>query len=280
MTQEQLAKLFQRFQQADASTTRQFGGTGLGLALTKAFATLLGGDVEVRSTPGAAAPSPCGCPPRCSRRRRRGPPSPADAPRRADVVLVVDDDATQRELMSRFLAREGYAPAPRRTAPTGLALARALRPRAILLDVTMPGMDGWSVLSALKADPDLAGIPVVMVTFLTERALASSLGAADYVVKPVDWDRLRHVMERFREAEGDVLVVDDEADTRHRTRQTLEKNGWTVVEAANGQEALDQVARAIPRLILLDLNMPVMDGFDFLQALRAAPGCEPSRWWC
>ncbi len=101
----------------------------------------------------------------------------------------------------------------------------------------MPGMDGWSVLSALKADPELAGIPVVMVTFVSERALASSLGAADYVVKPVDWDRLRQVMERFRAAEGDVLVVEDEADMRQRTRQVLERIGWSVVEAATARGA-------------------------------------------
>jgi len=126
---------------------------------------------------------------------------------------------------------------------------------------------------ALKADPDLADIPVVMVTFVTERALAASLGAADYVVKPVDWDRLRHVMERFREAEGDILVVDDDEDTRHRSRVALEKNGWTVTEAANGRDALDQVERAIPRMILLDLTMPVMDGFAFLKELRDKPGC-------
>ena len=190
-----------------------------------------------------------------------------------DIVLVVDDDETQRELMSRFLVREGYAARTASDGPTGLDLARRLKPRAILLDVTMPGMDGWSVLSALKADPDLAAIPVVMVTFVTERALASSLGAADYVVKPVDWNRLRHVMEAFREAEGDVLVVDDEEDTRQRSRQALEKNGWSVVEAANGREGLEQVARSVPRVILLDLNMPEMDGFEFLHELRERPGC-------
>ena len=189
-------------------------------------------------------------------------------------MLVVDDDKTQRDLTSRFLLREGYAPRTAADGVTGLALARELRPRAILLDVTMPGMDGWSVLSALKADSDLAAIPVVMVTFVTERALASSLGAADYVLKPVDWERLRVVMERFREAEGDVLVIDDECDMRQRTRLVLEKHGWSVVEAENGAQALEKVAHATPRVILLDLNMPVMDGFEFLRALRERPGCE------
>ena len=93
-------------------------------------------------------------------------------------------------------------------------------------------------------------------------------------MKPVDWDRLRSVMDRFRDAEGDVLVVDDDPSARQRTRQELERNGWTMVEAENGQVALEVVARAVPRLILLDLIMPVMDGFEFLRILREQPGCE------
>ena len=276
MTTDQLTKLFQRFHQADASTTRQFGGTGLGLALTKAFVDLLGGDVDVRSTEGQGStfevvlPATLGLPARA--------PSAAGAADRdgaedRDIVLVVDDDETQRELMSRFLVREGYAAHTAADGQSGLALARLLKPRAILLDVTMPGLDGWSVLSALKADAELAPIPVVMVTFTSERALAASLGAADYVIKPVDWNRLRHVMEAFRDSVGDVLVVDDEEDSRHRARQALEKNGWSVVEAGDGREALAQVAHSLPRVILLDLNMPVMDGFEFLRELRARPGC-------
>ena len=276
MSEEQIDRLFQRFQQADASTTRQFGGTGLGLALTKAFASLLGGDVEVRSSLGEGStfevivPSHLGA---AAPQEGLAEKAAVEDTAGRDIILVVDDDETQRDLMSRFLVREGYAARTAADGPTGLALAKRLKPRAILLDVTMPGMDGWSVLSTLKADADLANIPVVMVTFVTERALAASLGAADYVIKPVDWNRLRHVMEAFRDAEGDVLVIDDEADMRHRSRQALERNGWSVVEAANGQEGLDQVACAVPRVILLDLNMPVMDGFDFLRELRARPGC-------
>ena len=277
LTAEQLGKLFQRFQQADASTTRQFGGTGLGLALTKAFAALLGGRVEVSSKPGEGSAFTVHLPamvpaPGAEQHAVEAAHQAAIPPH--DSVLVVDDDQSQLDLMSRFLIREGYTVSTAIDGATGLALARRLRPRAILLDVTMPGLDGWSVLSALKADPELASIPVVMVTFLAERALASSLGAADYVMKPVDWTRLRHVMERFRADEGDVLVVDDEADTRQRTRQALEKDGWSVAEAANGKDALQQIGVNKPRLILLDLNMPVMDGFAFLRELRSRAGCE------
>jgi CheY-like chemotaxis protein len=151
----------------------------------------------------------------------------------------------------------------------GLALARQLRPVAITLDVVMPEMDGWSVLSALKADPDLADVPVVMLTMVDDRNKGFRLGAADYLVKPVDPDRLTAVLRRHHaDAAGcRVLVVDDDADLRRRLRGLLEAVGWAVDEAADGREALDRLA-ARPSLILLDLLMPEMDGFEFLAQLR------------
>jgi PAS domain S-box-containing protein len=283
MTEEQQAKLFRRFQQADASTTRKFGGTGLGLALTKAFSAMLGGDLVVESAPGRGSTFTVRLPAVHGEHEARGAVedqagaagegTASDAAPGGGVVLVVDDDPAQRELMTRFLEREGFAT---RTAPdgrAGLELARALRPRVILLDVLMPGLDGWSVLSALKADSELAAIPVVMVTSVGERGLAASLGAAEYVPKPVRWERFREVMERFREASGDVLVVDDDPDTRRRMRAALEEDGWTVAEAGDAQEALDRVAQAVPRAVLLDLAVPAMDGSAFVRALRERPGC-------
>ena len=268
MTAEQLAKLFQRFQQADASTTRRFGGTGLGLALTKALATMLGGDVAVESTPGQGSSFTV----RIPAVYREAPVAPAE-PAAPNCVLVIDDDPAARDLLSRFLQREGFAV---RTAPdgqTGLDLARSQHPRAILLDVMMPGMDGWSVLSQLKADPALAAIPVVMETFAGDQGLAYSLGAADYLAKPIGWEQLKRVMDRFvpPDPTGQVLVVDDDADTRERLRATLARRGIDVATAADGREALDMVARGRPSLVLLDLLMPGMDGFAFLKALRARP---------
>ena len=278
MSPEQIAKLFQRFQQADASTTRQFGGTGLGLALTKAFTELLGGEIAVSSVPGEGTTFTVTLLACLGETALAGTPSlelgTADDPSGRKVILVIDDDQTQRDLTSRFLVREGFTARTAADGQTGLALARRLKPRAILLDVTMPGMDGWSVLSKLKTEPDLSAIPVVMVTFHSERGIAAALGAADYIMKPVDWTKLRHVMMGFKDAEGDVLVVDDEPEMRDLIRQALEKNRWSVIEAANGRDGLELAVRVRPRVILLDLTMPVMDGFEFLSALRSHPEGE------
>ena len=272
MTEEQLSRLFQRFVQADASTTRKYGGTGLGLSLTKALSEILGGSVAVESREFEGTTFTVRLP--ASYRAEGAPavPEPEDmGARGGDLVLVIDDDADQRALMTKFLHREGFLVRTAADGTAGLALARELTPRAILLDVMMPGVDGWSVLSALKADPALDAIPVIMVTFVEQRALAASLGAADYVMKPVRWDRFKSVMDRYRPPEHEVLIVDDDADARARMRKALERDGWIVTEAEDGRDGLDKLASARPGLVLLDLTMPVMDGFAFLEAMRAEP---------
>ncbi len=271
MTQEQVATLFERFQQADDSTTRRFGGTGLGLAITRAFSRLLGGDVAVESQAGRGSTFSIDIPVILPQQdAEESPAVPDHAADTSKLVLVVDDDANQRELLTRFLERQGFTARTAVDGKSGLAMARELKPRAILLDVMMPQMDGWTVLTQLKADPELAMIPVVLVTFVNDAALGETLGAAELIPKPVDWDRLGSVMERFR-GEGDVLVVDDDADTRKRLRTVLERNGWTVVEAENGRDAFAKVEASPPQIIVLDLTMPIMDGFTFLHELRLDP---------
>ena len=273
MTPEQLDKLFERFSQADASTTRRFGGTGLGLAITRAFCRLMGGDVTVTSTEGAGSVFTIRVPAQLPEPATEPDEVPTATDGSKRVVLLIDDDAGQRELMGRFLEREGFAVRMAADGQTGIGIARAVQPHAILLDVMMPQMDGWSVLKTIKADPAIQAIPVVMVTFVNEPGLSASLGAVDLVPKPVSWDRLKAVMDRFRGDGGSILVVDDDPDARNRLRTLLVREGWTVVEAANGQEALTAVAHRTPQLILLDLTMPVMDGFAFLHELRERPGC-------
>ncbi|GEP07411.1 response regulator [Methylobacterium oxalidis] len=285
MSEEQQAKLFQRFTQADASTTRRFGGTGLGLAITRAFARMLGGEITVESKEGAGTTFTLEVPARYEERpsaelaNQAGqdlPAAPRDGPAvhgDADLVLVIDDDPATRDLLARFLQRDGFKVAAAPDGHAGLEQARALRPRVILLDVTMPRMDGWAVLRALRSDPEFGATPVIMVTVLDEQNLAFSLGATDYLQKPVEWGQLKEAMERFRPAihEGPVLVVDDDPDVRERMTALLTHEGWRVTSAENGRAGLEAVGVRRPGLILLDLMMPEMDGFGFLRELRAKP---------
>jgi len=186
------------------------------------------------------------------------------------TALIIDDDDAARTLLEAFFRKEGFAVAVAATGPEGLRLARDLRPAIITLDVMMPGMDGWAVLTQLKAEPELAEIPVIMVTIVDDRNLGYALGATDYLTKPVDRDRLAALVRKYRRHGGRdvVLVVEDDAGTRDMLRRTLEKEGWDVVEAENGRVGLAQVAKSQPSLVLLDLIMPQMDGFAFVAELR------------
>lgn len=278
ITPEQVATLFERFKQADETTTRRFGGTGLGLALTRAFARLMGGDVAVESIPDVGTTFTLSLP---ADLPGEAPVPAAEAGEHSEIddgarlVLVVDDEASQRDLLARFLTRQGFAVRTAADGRTGLDLARRLRPAAVLLDVMMPEIDGWTVLASLKDDPATREIPVVMVSFVADAALSASLGAVGSVPKPVDWTRLKGILDRLGAAEraGDVLVVDDDSDMRQRLRTVLERHGWAVREAAEGAQALALVREAVPRLVLLDLTMPVMDGFAFLHEMRRLPAC-------
>jgi len=172
--------------------------------------------------------------------------------------------------MERFLAREGFQVVTAGGGEEGLRLARERRPDAITLDVLMPGVDGWAVLAALKGDPATADIPVVMLTIVDERNLGYALGAADYLTKPIDRDRLLAVLSKHRRGRS-VLVVDDDPDVRALLRRSLEREGYAVVEAEHGRAALARLGEATPDLVLLDLMMPEMDGFEFLVELRRLP---------
>ncbi len=287
MTQEQLQRVFQPFTQADASTTRQYGGTGLGLAISQRFCLMMGGSIEASSTLGSGTtftvflPSAIKQPEIPNKVRDSASPPPAPA---VGTVLVVDDDPISRDLIKRALARQGLHIELAGGGEQALRLAKQLRPDAITLDVIMPGMDGWAVLSALKADPDLADIPVILLSFVGNKSLGFALGASDYLTKPVDGKRLAALLNKYRRDQDGVaanslpcqiLVVEDDDATRKILRRILEKKGWAVAEADSGRAALAQLEVSRPHLILLDLMLPEMDGFELIAELRKLYSGDP-----
>jgi CheY-like chemotaxis protein len=267
MTEEQQGRLFQAFSQADASTTRQYGGTGLGLAITKQFCEMLGGSITVESRLGQGSTFTVILPD-----RGRAISATAAIPEGAEqaaLVMVVDDDPNARDLLAATVRREGYRVIEATDGEAAVTLARRWRPDVVTLDVLMPRMDGWAVLTALKSDPELAEIPVIIVTVLADRGIAVSLGAAEFLTKPVDRARLAAIIRQHVYGSGVVLVVDDEAESRGLARRHLDRLGWEVAEAADGADALSWLSQnSRPAMILLDLLMAGMNGFAFLEEIE------------
>ncbi len=283
MTPQQLGQLFQAFTQAEASTTRKYGGTGLGLAISKKFCQMMGGDLSAESELGKGSTFTVRLPVNVQESKTFSVPTQPLAPLASSqfrpahsAILVIDDEPAARDLVTRVLTKEGYRVQTAGSGPEGLALARQLQPAAITLDVMMPGMDGWAVLTLLKADALTADIPVIMLTVVDDKNLGFALGAADYLIKPIEWDRLIAVLEKHRPHVGGsrLLVVEDDPDTRDMLRRAAEKHGWEVLEAENGRVGLQRLASQVPAVILLDLMMPEMDGFTFVEELRRLPQCR------
>jgi adenylate cyclase len=277
MTEEQLGKLFQEFSQADSSTTRKYGGTGLGLAISDRLCRMMGGTIEVESKIGVGTTFNMRLPvDRASGGDARVVPTAATTvehvrPARTNRVLVIDDDPTVRDLMRRYLSREGFDVVTATGGREGLEFARELRPSVITLDVFMPDLDGWSVLQALKQDGDLRRIPVILMTISDEKQKGITLGASGYLTKPVDRAQLAQLLDRFKIAAPRALVVEDNPTDREMMRRLLVGEGWAVTAAGNGREALDRLKSELPNLIILDLMMPEMDGFEFLAEFRKGP---------
>jgi signal transduction histidine kinase/DNA-binding response OmpR family regulator len=280
---EKLEHIFEEFSQADETTTRDFGGTGLGLSISRRFCRLMGGEITVHSRPGEgatfrielpatvdvleAAKSAAETPGQTveNREGERHVPQITNRP-----VLVIDDEADARDLLRRTLEGDGFEVTTAESGEVGLQLARELSPAVITLDIMMPVMDGWEVLRQLKADPELQRIPVVMMSILHEKGMGFALGATEYLTKPVDRKLLLHFVGQYsaRTSERRVLVVEDDAPARELLRRTLEQEGWQVFEAENGKQALERASVEMPGLVVLDLMMPVMDGFQFLREFR------------
>jgi ammonium transporter len=288
MTTEQMQEVFKEFTQADVSTTRKYGGTGLGLTISRRFCQMMGGDILVESEYGTGTTFTVILPLNVSESVQE-----EEKKRKTDTqelvnitdfiqhagarVLVIDDDPNVRELVARVLTKERFVVLTATNGAEGIQMAREHKPDVITLDVMMSGMDGWSVLSLLKADPQLSMIPVIMLTMVDDRNRGFALGAADYMTKPIDRKRLTNLLQKYRKNRGDtdrlrpgiLMVVEDDKDTQEVLVRTLEKTTWEVKLASNGLEALELLEKdEIPDLILLDLMMPEMDGFQFIARIK------------
>ena len=275
--EEQMARLFKPFTQADASTSSKFGGTGLGLAISKQFAQMMGGDITLTSTPGAGSTFTLRVPARV--KPARSPYAAAEkeqqpAPAPKGRVLVIDDDESVHGVLANMLSREGYSTRIARDGKEGLRIAREYHPDIVILDILMPGVDGWSVLSQLKAMPGMEDVPIILLTMLENKEMGFALGAAEYLTKPIDASKLLPVLDRHRSTKpsGTVLVVEDDPPSRELVVRMLQKEGINVRESSNGREAIEILQSGVkPDLIVLDLIMSEMDGFDFLRQVRPHP---------
>ncbi len=278
---DKLDKVFEEFSQADDSTTRDYGGTGLGLPISRRFCQMMGGDITVSSELGKGTIFTIEIPSRVDAlevARKAAKTEQSEARETAPgvrPVLVVDDDPNSRELLQRTLETEGFSVVTASTGEEGLELARKLKPSLMTLDVLMPAMDGWSVLQEVKADPELKDIPVMMISIAGDKDLGYTLGAVECLTKPVDRDKLRQLASQYATTAGGgrALVVDDDEGIRSLFQRALADDGWKVDEAENGAVALDLAAKNRPDLVLLDLMMPVMDGFEFVMHYRKLEGC-------
>lgn len=280
MTPEQLTRLFQAFSQADASTTSKFGGTGLGLAISKQFAQMMNGDIVVTSTAGVGSTFTIRLPvtveankPKIvnqnSTRHTRSPFPDEKRPQ----ILVIDDDKDIRVVITEILDHSGYEVFTAASGPQGLDLAAHMVPDLIILDMMMPGMDGWTVLTKLQHKPALADIPVIILSAASGLDMAMSLGAAAVIFKPVDANQLTaEIASQIAPLPKTyILLVEDDADSRTLITRLLDNEGWKSRSAINGNAALRILKQGIPAMIVLDLKMAGMNGFELLEIISKNP---------
>ena len=298
LSQEQQDKLFEAFSQADPSTTRKYGGTGLGLVISQHLCNMMGGGIQLTSKLGGGSTFTIILPVKSgadvtlqensnprelswrsnavaagNRFSAEREDSELDRREKVSTVLVIDDDQSVRQSMTHFLTQKGFSVQAAAGGEEGLLLAKEFKPDAITLDVMMPGLDGWSVLKALKEDPELQNIPVILVTMVENRSMGYSLGAAEYLSKPIDRERLFALLKRSvrDQVKAPLLVIEDNDSMRESLQDMLQLEGWEVDAVATAKSALSEIGKNPPSLIILDLVMPEMDGFEFLNQLRNNP---------
>jgi CheY-like chemotaxis protein len=281
---DKLGVIFEAFQQADAGTARKYGGTGLGLTISQALCQLMGFHIEVWSEAGHGSTFSVVRSPKEAEAAGGGPGRPEVAAAAAvaaarppsdlhgKLLLVIDDESDSRILLTHLLKELGCQVIVANSGEEGLRMAREFRPRIITVDLLMPQMDGAAVIRALKADPELRDIPLVVVSIVAEERRGSILGSVDILEKPVARGELQAALERFHlPANAKILVVDDEEDAREIIRSQLAGKSFQLQMAANGREALACLEKDPQDLVVLDLIMPVLDGIAFLDLIRGEP---------
>ena len=278
---EHLPFIFEKFRQGDGSSTRKVGGTGLGLAIVRELCKVLGGSIDVKSTVGRGSVFTMVMPINVteavtmvaaaeSRPSLSGSASGTRDKPTGATVLVVDDDPLIHQLLKTELEKEGLRVLLAADGVAAITLARQHRPGAIVLDIQLPKLDGWNVLTELKADPVLAAIPIIMISIEEERARGFSLGACEYLIKPLDPKRLVDIVsKRIQPGSGEVLVVDDDPTSRELVSRQLRRAGFSTAEAPNGEDALLFARQNRPAMMVLDLMMPGTNGFDVIRKMRA-----------
>ena len=267
MSPEGVAKVFEEYTQAERSTSANYGGTGLGLPISKKFAEMMGGDVIVTSEEGVGSVFTMSVPRECPEYNEdEVEGSVINLDDQDNLVVLVDDDVAMHDLIKRTISKLNLTLLGATNSEKGMELIREVKPKLILLDVLMPGRDGWSLLKECKTDKDLKDIPVIMISQLNQSNLASSLGANDYLTKPIDRTHFINTLKRILGTDTQnqkVLVIDDDKDVRELLSRLLKDAGYRPIDARDGKEGLERT-KDEPALIILDLEMPRMDGFEFL----------------
>lgn len=268
MSPEGVAKVFEEYTQAERSTSANYGGTGLGLPISKKFAEMMGGDVVVTSEEGVGSTFTMSVPRECPEYTEdEVDANVINLDDQDNLVVLVDDDVAMHDLIKRTISKLNLTLLGATNSEKGMELIREIKPKLILLDVLMPGRDGWSLLKECKTDQDLKDIPVIMISQLNQSNLASSLGANDYLTKPIDRTHFINTVKRVLGNETQdhkVLVIDDDKDVRELLSRILKDAGFRPIDARDGKEGLERT-KDEPSLIILDLEMPRMDGFEFLE---------------